>query len=162
MKERHEVATDNFLRGLNCSQSVLLAFQDLTKLDEGALLSIARGFGAGMGRKGEVCGAVSGGITAIGLAIGTLDLDEAAKRETTYSTVNKLLADFSQNFSTLNCRELLGGCDLTTSEGQALFKKLDMRTMVCKKCVAESTKITLQQIGSVLPLTLLSIDPSNL
>ena len=33
-------------------------------------MKVAWGFGAGMGRKGEVCGAVTGGIMVLGMKLG--------------------------------------------------------------------------------------------
>ena len=55
-----ECAAQNFLNGYNCAQAVLLAFSDLTKLDPDTARRIASGFGGGMARMREVCGAVSG------------------------------------------------------------------------------------------------------
>ena len=54
------LAEQNFENGYNCAQAVLLAFSDLTGLEERTALSLASSFGGGMGRLREVCGAVSG------------------------------------------------------------------------------------------------------
>lgn len=53
-------AEELFHEGYNCSQSVLLAFADLTGVDEALLEKISIGLGGGVGRLREVCGAVSG------------------------------------------------------------------------------------------------------
>jgi C_GCAxxG_C_C family probable redox protein len=70
MSTRTEIATARFLSGYNCAQAVLDAFRDETGLDEDLALKIATGLGAGMGRKQEVCGAVTGGILVLGLRHG--------------------------------------------------------------------------------------------
>lgn len=85
MKERFELAQEKFQGGFNCSQSVLFAFRDVLNVNEKEILSVARGFGAGMGRKEEVCGAVTGGIMALGFYFGASDKDENSKREETYA-----------------------------------------------------------------------------
>jgi C_GCAxxG_C_C family probable redox protein len=71
MSSRTEVATTRFLSGYNCAQAVLDAFRDEAGLDEDLALKIATGLGAGMGRKQEVCGAVTGGDPRFGAAART-------------------------------------------------------------------------------------------
>ena len=63
---RSERAVSKFVAGYNCAQSVFYAFSDDLKIDQDTGLKIACGFGAGMGRQGEVCGAVTGGIMVLG------------------------------------------------------------------------------------------------
>ena len=46
---RREKAEENFMQGYNCSQSLVLAFADLTDMKEDALLKLSSGFGGGMG-----------------------------------------------------------------------------------------------------------------
>jgi C_GCAxxG_C_C family probable redox protein len=67
MKTKTEVAADRFLSGYNCAQAILYAFGPDLGLDGETALKVATGLGAGMGRRGEVCGAVTGGILALGL-----------------------------------------------------------------------------------------------
>ena len=55
-----ELAQRYFREGYNCAQSVLLAFGDLTGLEEDMAAKLASSFGGGLGRMREVCGAVSG------------------------------------------------------------------------------------------------------
>ena len=62
MKNHAAIAEEKFGGGYNCAQSVLFSFCEELGLDADTALKIACGFGAGMGRKGEVCGAVSGAL----------------------------------------------------------------------------------------------------
>ena len=73
MTERAKKARDYFLEGYNCSQSVFLAFSDLTGFDEKTALLVSSSFGGGMGRLREVCGAVSGMFMAAGVLYGYTD-----------------------------------------------------------------------------------------
>jgi C_GCAxxG_C_C family probable redox protein len=51
-------------QGMNCAQAVLHA---TTGSDDPALLAIAKGFGGGVGGAKCLCGAISGGVMALGL-----------------------------------------------------------------------------------------------
>ena len=53
-------------RHYNCCQSVVLPFAEELGLDEEAVLNLTEHFGSGM-RRGSVCGAVTGGLMALGL-----------------------------------------------------------------------------------------------
>ena len=69
MKTKSEVAMEKFLAGYNCAQSVLYAYGPELGMDGETALKVATGLGAGMGRRGEVCGALTGGILVLGLEI---------------------------------------------------------------------------------------------
>jgi C_GCAxxG_C_C family probable redox protein len=53
-----------------CSQCTLLAIQEVFGLTNDAVLKAASGFAGGIGRTGSVCGALSGGVMALGLLYG--------------------------------------------------------------------------------------------
>ena len=57
---RGDKAKNLFLQGYTCAQAVVLAFEDVTGLERTVAARLASGFGGGMGRMREVCGAVSG------------------------------------------------------------------------------------------------------
>jgi C_GCAxxG_C_C family probable redox protein len=65
-----------FDSGYNCAEAVLLATsQDALRRKVGAVIPrIATGFGGGISRNGDVCGALTGGIMGIGLAGGGIQL----------------------------------------------------------------------------------------
>ena len=80
MSARGDKAKELFQSGYNCSQSVLIAFSDITGLSEETSAMIASGFGGGMGRMREVCGAVSGMFMVAGFLYGTTDKDGEAEK----------------------------------------------------------------------------------
>ncbi|MCL2797413.1 MAG: C-GCAxxG-C-C family protein, partial [Firmicutes bacterium] len=53
-------AVELFNSGCNCAQAVFSVYCDELEIDKETALKIAHGFGAGMGRLQEVCGAVTG------------------------------------------------------------------------------------------------------
>jgi len=104
-------------------------------------LKIACGLGAGMARKGEVCGAVTGGILVLGLRHGRGEKDEKTAMELTYSKTRELMDLFAARRGTVICRQLLNGCELTTEEGQRQFKDSDLLHKVCNRCVLSVAEI---------------------
>ena len=102
-----EIAKNNFLKGYNCSQSVLLAFCKDFGIDEKTALMLSSPFGGGMGRLREVCGAVSGMFMVLGLARGYIDTDTKEDKSRLYAEVQKLAEEFKKANSSIICRELL-------------------------------------------------------
>lgn len=123
---RSETAVDKFKEGYNCAQSVLFSFADRLNISSDMALRIANGFGAGMGRKQEVCGAVSGSILVLNLLYGRGENEDKEKQEFTYARVRDLIDAFESRFNTVNCSILLDGCELLTPEGQERFKSENM------------------------------------
>lgn len=136
-----EAAVSKFREGYNCAQSVLYVHAEELGIGRGEALRLACGFGAGMGRKEEVCGAVSGGILVLGLLHGRGEKDDRSATETTYAKTRELMDQFRQRHGTFICRQLLNGCDLTTAEGQKYFKDNDCFNRVCIPCVESVVKI---------------------
>jgi len=129
------MALERFLAGYNCAQAVLFSFCDDLAFDKDVALKLACGFGAGMARKQEVCGAVAGGILAIGLKHGRGEGQDRAPTEATYGKVRDLMSRFEARHGACICRTLLKGCDLNTPEGQRYFKENDLLHKTCAECV---------------------------
>lgn len=136
-----EMAVQKLAEGYNCAQAVLYACSDALDFDKHALVKLASGLGAGMGRNGEVCGAVTGGIVALGARFGRGEHDDRAATEQTYAKTRELMDRFASAHGTVLCCELLNGLDLTTPEGRKYFAEHDLIGAVCKKCVRDVTLI---------------------
>jgi C_GCAxxG_C_C family probable redox protein len=135
MSARTEVATTRFLSGYNCAQVVLNAFRDEAGLDEDLALKIATGLGAGMGRRQEVCGAVTGGILVLGLRHGRGTTGDHSATERTYLKTREMMDRFVARHGSCLCRQLLQGYDLSTEDGLRRAKADDMLNKVCRSCV---------------------------
>ena len=96
MKTKTDIAVAKFSADYNCAQAVLYSFCDNLQFDKDTALRMACGFGAGMARKQEVCGAISGGILAIGLKHGRGEGQEKTVTEETYRKVRELMARFEE------------------------------------------------------------------
>jgi len=98
-----------------------------------------------MARKQEVCGAVTGGIIALGLKHGRGEGQDRTPTEETYRKVRELMSQFESRHGSCLCRALLNGCDLNTPSGQQYFKQNDLVNKTCKGCVATVVE-TLEKI----------------
>lgn len=137
-----EKARKLFEQKYHCSQAVLAAFAEELGLSEKLALKLGACFGGGM-CKGEVCGACTGALMALGLKYGQCETDDAVSRIKT----NAITADFLEKFSEENgsylCKELLG-CDLSTQEGKDYAAEHRLFTELCPQIVLSAVKITKQ------------------
>lgn len=114
-------AVEYFKGGLNCSQSVLMAYGPILGLDEETCKRIASPFGGGIGHLQEICGAASGAIMTLGLKHGA-----GSESRDVRDRINDMVQDFVRRFKSRNnaimCHDLLG-FDITTAEGLAEARK---------------------------------------
>ncbi len=141
MADKAQSAVDKFAEGYNCAQSIVFAFRDECGLSEDAALKVSCGFGAGMGRKQEVCGAVAGGIMVLGLRRGRGAQDGRSVTEDLYPMTREFMDRFAIRNGSYLCRNLLSGCELTSEEGQRRFKEDGLFEKVCKQCVRSAAEI---------------------
>lgn len=94
-----EKATQLHESGCNCCQAVLGCCCDRFSMDADTAYRLGAFFGAGM-RSGEVCGAVTGALMALGLRYG-----DENNRQSTKSA--QFLKAFRETYGSLLCKELL-------------------------------------------------------
>lgn len=101
-------AGELFLTGSNCAQAVILAFNDITGLDDKTALRLSSPFGGGIGRMREVCGAVSGMFMVLGLLYGYEEPGEKdCNKKALYKEVQDLADKFRAECGSILCREIL-------------------------------------------------------
>ncbi len=141
MKNKSEKAAAMVAGNWNCAQSVLGVFCADLGIDRETAMKLASGFGAGMARRQEVCGAVSGAIMAVGLRHGQAREDDKASKETAYRLTLELMTRFEGEFGSCLCRELLPGIDLATEAGHQRYKDEGWSEKVCRPCVRGAVRI---------------------
>ena len=104
-----QLAKKNFESGCNCAQAVLMAFSDLTGLDEGTAMKLSASFGGGMGKLREVCGAVSGAFMAAGMIYADDHIPTQEAKAAHYEKIRNLATRFKEENGSYLCRELLEG-----------------------------------------------------
>ena len=138
-----EIAVSLFDRNFNCAQSVFAAFASRLNMDESSMLKLASPFGGGVARRGQVCGAVSGGLMALGLARGA---DTPSGKEDAYRLGQEFLDCFESQHGSILCRELLG-YDISTDAGRQQARDNGAFKTLCPKFVGDAAKITQAMLG---------------
>jgi C_GCAxxG_C_C family probable redox protein len=107
-----ETAGKLFDQGYSCTRSVLQATVGSTSHE---LLSATAGFSCGIGKSGCLCGAITGGVMALGL-----------KWRADYSA--DLMTTFKEAFQTTCCRGLSKSYAWMSEEHQANCRKITVAT----------------------------------
>ena len=118
MSKQGDAAYAWFLQGYNCSQSVVAAFAPQLGLTEEMALRLSAGFGAGIGRMREVCGAFCGVVTVLSMVYA--DPADPKDKSRMYELVQQAAEQYrSRNGGSIICRELLAKAGAAPAGGTA-------------------------------------------
>jgi C_GCAxxG_C_C family probable redox protein len=137
--EAIENARSRFLKGYNCAQSVMLAMQAFWGIERPVEPKVAAAFGAGIGRRGSLCGALTGGVLAIGIRYGT-NVPQSQTREAAYTRAQEFYRRFQERCGSVFCRDLLG-YDLTDPEGLNAARNADAFHTTCVRFVKTAVEV---------------------
>ena len=141
--ERIKLAKDLFSQKCHCSQAVLASFADELGITEGMALRLGSCFGGGM-RKGEVCGACTGALMALGLKYGMSTVGDSEKQQTADEYTKKFLNEFSKQNGSYLCRQLLK-CDLSSDEERQYAREHGLFATICPELI-ESAVVIAEQL----------------
>ncbi len=102
--QRKEKAASLFNNGYNCAQSVAGAFEDELKAEKYTLINIAKGFGGGMGKMQETCGAVAGSVMVLSSLIEAKTTEEEEKLN---QNIRNFFEQFTEHNGALSCKNLI-------------------------------------------------------
>jgi len=125
---------------MNCAQTVLTTFCEDLGLEKEVALNLAGGFGGGMSRTNNVCGAVSGACMVLGLRQHPGIRNRRQKLEKAYSLVNEFNRLFTASHGSVMCTDLVG-FDLSTREGLDNARSSNVFFTVCPKFVEDAVSI---------------------
>ena len=91
--------------GYNCAQCVLCSCTKYTGLDEGISIAISSGFGGGL-RSGEICGAISGAVMALGKKKKKNDPSDPSARQKASSFARECVSSFRDQYGFVRCLDL--------------------------------------------------------
>lgn len=118
MSKQGDAAYAWFLKGYNCSQSVVAAFAPQLGLTEEMALRLSAGFGAGIGRMREVCGAFCGVVTVLSMVYA--DPADPKDKSRMYALVQQAAEQYrTRNGGSIICRELLAKAGAAPAGGTA-------------------------------------------
>jgi len=126
-RQAKETALAGFRDGgpdhLNCAQAVVRCAAIVLGANDDATV-LARYFGGGMTRMGEVCGALSGAALSLGLRDRCRGLAWPDGTSPDTERLQQLFRDFEAEFGALTCRALIG-YGTGTHDGYQRFKADD-------------------------------------
>lgn len=132
-----QTAQDRFAQGFNCSQAVFSAYATQLGIDDETALKLASPFGGGVARQGEVCGAVTGALMALGLGRGNATLEN---KEENYRLADEFIKRFQEQHGTILCRELIG-YNLSKPEELQKAREQGVFVSACPGFVKDAAKL---------------------
>jgi len=131
-----DAADRYFQEGLNCTQAVLRAIAEARGFAcPQCIPAVALAMGGGVGHTGHICGAATGGVMAIGLAVDkAITSGPAEKKQAAYRVAGRLVREFVAVFGSADCRDILG---FDWSEPGALdrARRENIKSCKCTPCV---------------------------
>ena len=117
------------------------------EIEKDVIPQIAIGFAGGIGITGSVCGAVVGGVMALGLKMGRGDtMEEMLQR---FGVTREFRRRFEAEMETISCHELTG-MDLTemelTMDGLGQLMRSDMSEGACVPAVGHAYQIVVDML----------------
>jgi C_GCAxxG_C_C family probable redox protein len=126
--------------GFLCSEAVLMALSECLGVSSEIIPRIATGFGAGLGRNGEVCGALSGGVMGLGLRLGRSAVEEGEGERRPYWFSTELAARFREQLGHVRCEDLLG-LDLSRVEDVETYHERGLWETTCRDIIKVTTHL---------------------
>jgi C_GCAxxG_C_C family probable redox protein len=130
-------AEESFASGMYCAESVVLALAKAQGIESDLLPRIATAFCSGVAQTCSTCGALTGAIMGVSLALGRSQPSEPL--EPSYTATRRLIQEFQQEFGSRDCNVLLG-CDLNTPEGQTMYLENNLNEQ-CIKYTGKAAEI---------------------
>lgn len=119
---------------------MLLAVCKATSWEYECIPRIASGFGGGIGRQGEVCGALSSGVLIVGLVHGRDDAKDKKAKEATLAKAGEFVRRFADVNGAIRCRDLTG-LDVSTDEGVQEYYLRNLQDGKCSNIVGNSVRV---------------------
>jgi C_GCAxxG_C_C family probable redox protein len=135
-------ARELFNSGFYCAESVLLAVTEHAGIHSPLIPKISTGFCGGISRTKGICGAVSGGVMALGMIFGRASANMTV--DNTYGKVQELLTRFENQYGASNCFDLTG-CDFNVAADRQRWKESGTAT----KC-EEFTGVAARMVADII------------
>ena len=120
--------------GFLCSEAVLLALSKAIEVENESIPRIATGFGGGIGRCGEICGALSGAIMGLGLHFGRDHPSETTDDQSPYEYSHTMANLFIDRIGYIRCKDILG-VDISQEEGVKQYRQDKLWETKCRDII---------------------------
>ena len=139
-------AKENFCSGFNCAQAVGLAFAEELGMSEKAIAKMLSGFGGGVARLREVCGAISGMVFVFDMLYGYDDPENDEIKAVHYAKIRDLVAKFNNEVGAIRCQDIMKNAEIGGDPAPRTHEYY--RTRVCPELCALSEKLLREYIES--------------
>jgi C_GCAxxG_C_C family probable redox protein len=136
-------ALEYFRGNYNCAQSVLRTVLEEKGLFFDQAPSIANAFGGGIIGRGEICGAVSGAVMAIGALSGMNGSDIVEQKKLAREKTEEFYKHFETVFGHNTCNGLIG-INPEDPDSKQQARDAGIYRENCPKFVAKATAIVLE------------------
>ena len=130
-----QLAAESFWKGFHCSEAVLIAMAEYLGVTSELIPKIATGFGGGIASTGSVCGALIGGVMAIGIKHGRSEIIQTKANQKTKNLTRQFIQQFKKVAGSTLCYDITR-CDFNTLEGKRKFVESGIR----KQCQTRAAK----------------------
>ena len=138
--DRVDRAVSRFNEGFNCCQAIVSVYGPELGLDDYLSLRLSSGFGVGIARLGDICGAISGGVLILGLKYGGSRSADSDDKNKLYSYIRKFIDLFEQKSGQILCNKLIN-IDISTLEGMNKARADGVFTNLCPNFVRTAAEI---------------------
>lgn len=136
-------ARELFLSNDNCAQAVFTSVLDEKGLYFDQAPITAAGFGGGISRRGEMCGALTGAVMAIGILQGQKYTEPGEHKKYTYESVGELIEKFKAIHGSPICNDLVG-FDVSDPDARNKGNEEGVFKNICPKFVEDAVNIVLK------------------
>ena len=121
--------------GFNCCQSLIGCMCEELGAGRDLAFRFAAEFGSGIGKSGEICGAVSGALMLIGLKYGMTDPDRS------HTLAHEYIRRFREKHAgCIHCSELLGA-NPGTEEGMTHIRDHNLNDTRCRQLIRDGADL---------------------
>jgi len=138
-EETIKLADSYVSQGFLCSESCLTALAKCQGVESPLIPRIATGFGAGIGMNGEICGAITGAVMALGIRYGRDRVDPAVNQRPYWYSM-ELLKRFRAEHGEIRCPTLLG-LDIAKAEDLEEYYRRNLWVNRCTRFILSATGI---------------------
>ncbi len=140
MQEPVDIAITHYENGYSCAQAVLAAFASRYGLTHDAVHGLAAPFGAGMSRRADTCGAVTGALMVLGLHYWDRHTDPRENKEKIYQISQQFMQEFKARNGTILCRELLS-IDISDPQALEQARQTHLFKSLCPNFVRDAVEL---------------------
>lgn len=129
--------------GFQCSQAVFVTLGEQLDIESKQALKLSTGFGGGISGLGDICGAVSGAIMAIGLKHGYDEAPDVDARDKVFRLTKELIYRIKAKHGCYTCKGLIG-MDFTSmsiEEARKLYWEQGIAEKICHHVIIDCIEI---------------------